>query len=118
MGRRLTNDEFIKRVINGNIGFINGNYDIIGKYVNRRTPVQCQCNIHNCIWDALPDQLYDGRTCPKCYDDRYILNQNNRMKTFGDRPNLWETHPEVAKLLRYSLVNNLPNKMINMQEVA
>jgi hypothetical protein len=99
MGRKLTHDEFIKRVTDCNIGFANGNYSIIGKYINKRTHLQCLCNIHNRLWSALPEQLYGGITCPQCNDSRYTSN-NHRQKTFGNRPNLWETHPEIAKLLK------------------
>ncbi|MBQ8722640.1 MAG: hypothetical protein IJY67_10955 [Paludibacteraceae bacterium] len=93
--KRLTHDEFINKLSCKNQYFINGALEIIGQYVNRRTQIQCKCNIHNYIWNEFPEKLYSGHSCPEC-DGR----QFSDIKIFGDKPNLWTTRPDIAQLLK------------------
>lgn len=100
--RRLTQEEFLTKLKCNNQYFNNGDCEVVGEYVNRRTEVQCWCNIHNLMWSELPENLYRGYRCPKC-DSRKCcdeLNANSSTKTFGNRLDLWTTHPHIAKLLK------------------
>lgn len=91
----LTHDEFIERLAMKNRHFANHTFDVVGKYVNQKTPIQCKCNIHNCLWDESPAYLFRNRSCPEC-GNRYYSD----IKIFGDKSNLWITHPDVARLLK------------------
>lgn len=91
---KLTQEEFIRRLKKANRYYANGNF-VVGKYINKRTMVQCECIIHNYIWSEFPEKLYAGRGCPLC-NNKKIRSAG----TFGGRPCLWDTHPELAKLLK------------------
>ena len=49
--------------------------DLIGEYINRYTPIECRCNIHNITFMANPRTLLynKGTGCPKC---RQSLGEN------------------------------------------
>lgn len=100
--RKLTQEEFLIRVGSKNSYFKDGICNVVGEYINRRTTVLCRCNIHNLTWDEFPENLYRGYRCPKC-DDRKCndkLCDDIATKTFGNRLDLWTTHPRVAQLLK------------------
>ena len=93
--RKLTHDEFIKKISLKNQHFVDGTIEVIGEYINRRTKVQCKCIIHDVVWDEFPEKLYKNCSCPQC-DGRYLSD----IKLFGDKPNLWISRPDVAALLK------------------
>ena len=60
--------------------------EIIGKYKNNSTPIECQCKICGYKWEVTPNKLTQGRGCPLCCSlkmssgERYItkiLQDNN-----------------------------------------
>ena len=53
------------------------NTKIIGKYVNSRTKIKCECLIDGHIWNAAPSNLLAGCGCPKCKSSKgEILIEN------------------------------------------
>ena len=98
--KKLTHDEFINRLSITNQHFINGDFEVIGVYINIRTPVLCKCKIHDYTWEEVPEKLYLGRSCPKCDNRKCCEDNDNGVQTFGNRLDLWTTHPQVAKLLK------------------
>lgn len=61
MSRKKTQDEFVQEIQS-----INPNIEIIGKYVNSNTKIQCRCLIDGHVWSAVPFSLIKGIGCPKC----------------------------------------------------
>lgn len=67
MGKALTQEEVKSRI---KLGFTQ-NVELIGNYINRRTPVQLHCLDCDYTWDAKPQSfLYTNKTsqhfCPNC----------------------------------------------------
>lgn len=55
------NDEFISQLKN-----INNYIDVLEKYKNSKTKVQCRCRICGYVWNAIPTKLLSGNGCPNC----------------------------------------------------
>ena len=81
MAKKLTNEEFKKRVWEKNEHVRNGELEIRGGYVNYDTPIASYCNIHDIAWDARPKSLLLGRNCRKC---GYIKNGQARAMTYEE----------------------------------
>jgi hypothetical protein len=45
---------------------INPNVNIIEKYINSKTKINCHCNICGNEWKAAPNNLLNGHGCPSC----------------------------------------------------
>lgn len=48
------------------IKMVNPNIEVLGEYVNSKTPILCRCKIDNYQWNPTPNALLSGRGCPKC----------------------------------------------------
>jgi hypothetical protein len=93
--RKLTHEQFIQRLEHTNQYYANGDFIVIGEYINKRTKVKCQCICHHYIWSEFPEKLYFGATCPLCRN-----KSRPDIETFRGKPSLWDTHPHIAKLLK------------------
>lgn len=49
MGKKLTKEEFIAKVILKNEHVRNGDVEICGEFINTSERIECLCNIHNII---------------------------------------------------------------------
>ena len=70
MGKKLTHEEFIARVIEKNEHVRNGEIEILGLYKGKDKPIRCHCVSHDIIWDPRPDTLYKGSGCPTCKSEK------------------------------------------------
>ena len=61
MGKRKTNDEFLKE-----LSVINPNIDVIDEYVTNNIKLKCRCKIDGYEWFGLPTNLLRGEGCSKC----------------------------------------------------
>ena len=61
MAKRRTHEEFIELVND-----INPNIEIIGKYVNAKTKIECKCKKCGHKWSPRPHHLLEGYGCPNC----------------------------------------------------
>lgn len=61
MSKRRTHEEFIAEM-----NIVNPNIKIVGRFVNMRTKIICQCKTDGYEWNATPDNLLRGHGCPKC----------------------------------------------------
>lgn len=61
--RKLSHEEFCQRVkeVHGD------EYDVLGRYVNRRTKITVRHNKCGTIWDVSPWPFTKGHGCPKCF---------------------------------------------------
>ncbi len=75
--RKKTNDQFISELRS-----INSNIQILGNYINSKTPVECKCLICGYIWNASPCNLLSGKGCPKCAH-RVQLSQEQFVEQVG-----------------------------------
>lgn len=67
--KKRTHQEFVDLLM-----FINQNIKILGKYIDSKTKVECNCLVCNNTWKATPSNLLKGQGCPSC-------NIKNRTKT-------------------------------------
>lgn len=84
MPRKLTHEEFVRRVENTHDG-----YTVRGQYINCSHKVSIECDKGH-IWDANPKSLWNGTGCPYCAGQRAIIGETD----------LWTTRPDVARLLK------------------
>jgi preprotein translocase subunit Sss1 len=61
MTRKLTNDEYLKRVKN-----INPNLIVLESYIAAQIKIKHQCKICDNIWHVWPDAILHGQGCPLC----------------------------------------------------
>ena len=54
-------EEYIKKV-----NIINQNIEVVGKYINTKTKIKHKCKIDGYEWYATPNDILQGRGCPKC----------------------------------------------------
>lgn len=66
MGKKLTKEEFIAKVILKNEHVRNRNVEIRGEYVNSQTLIECYCNKHDVTWNPIAASLYKGIGCREC----------------------------------------------------
>lgn len=57
----ISHDEYV-RILH----IKNPNIEVVGIYVNARTPVLHRCKIDNYEWMPIPDKVLSGQGCPKC----------------------------------------------------
>ena len=61
-----THEEYVKEVAN-----INSNIEVLGIYINAKTPIKHHCLKHNIYWDAIPDNILKGMGCVECGKEKY-----------------------------------------------
>lgn len=60
------NLKFTDEQIREEVAKINNSIEIVGKYVNQRTKIQCKCKICGFLWNTTPDSLLHKHGCPNC----------------------------------------------------
>ena len=93
--KRLTNEEFIRRV-----SFANSDVEILDEYINCKTKVHCRCKICEYMWYGLPSNLLRGVGCKKCSDKRLEKTKKNSHERFIDK--LKSVNPNVEILSQYN----------------
>ena len=64
MAKKKTHEEYVAEVKQ-----INPNIEVVGIYVNAKTPIDHFCLTHNIKWIARPDNILQGKGCPECAKD-------------------------------------------------
>lgn len=59
--RAKTQDEYVKEV-----NKINPHIEVIGEYINAKTPIMHHCLKHNVYWSTMPESILNGSGCPTC----------------------------------------------------
>ena len=77
--QRITQKEFEKRV--EKLG--NGNFTVLGKYKNNRTPTLMRHEVCGHEWKVKPKRFFEGTRCPYCFR----INQRLTQKEFENRVN-------------------------------
>lgn len=92
--KKLTREEFLDRVLQKNKHYANGEFDIIGEYINYHKPIACYCERHNLFWDPTPASLCDGWGCPNCGTESTANHRRLSHEKFVDK--LLETNKYYA----------------------
>lgn len=69
--RLKSHEQYIKE-----IAVANPDVDVVGTYVDAKTPIDHYCNKHNVIWNALPGNVLKGCGCPDCCKEK--IGEKNR----------------------------------------
>lgn len=89
MGKKLTNEEFIRRVMEKNEHVRNGEIEIRGNLVNTSERIECYCTKHNVTWNPIADSLYKGIGCRECakegISEKNSKSHDNFVKELYDR---------------------------------
>lgn len=88
---RLTQEEFVKRV-KKKIPSI----QIIGKYYNNSTKIECYCEKHDYTWMADPKVLLDGSGCKKCGIEKAALSRTCTQDEFKNKLKSVSSNIEVV----------------------
>lgn len=73
LSKLISEDDYIEE-----LGIKNHNVELVGKYIDRTTPVEHKCLIHNAIWSPRPYNVLYGMGCPQCLKERI---SKSRLKT-------------------------------------
>lgn len=79
---KMNHEEFIER-----LSIINPDIEVLGTYVNSKTPILCRCKIDGNEWEGIPSALLAGRKCMVCagkikktheqfLEELYLVNPN------------------------------------------
>ena len=88
-GKEKSNTERFKQEMKE----INNDIEILGKYVNRNTKIECKCKIDGYEWSATPNNLLNNHGCPKCAgkvrkNTEYFINElkeiNSDIEVLGE----------------------------------
>ena len=80
MPRKLTHEEFMEKFYEKNKNA--ENIEILGEYKGNKTKIKCKCKIDSYEWEARPDVLLNGHSCPKCAGKMKLTHEEfvDRMK--------------------------------------
>lgn len=63
MARTMWNTETFKEKV---IELENGDYEVLGEYVNARTKLEMKHIPCDTVYSVVPDKFLNGRRCPQC----------------------------------------------------
>ena len=63
--RCKTHEEYIREVKK-----VNPNIDVVGQYVDAKTPIEHYCNKHSISWRSYPDNILRGIGCKECGNEK------------------------------------------------
>ena len=87
MGRKITNEEFIKRLTD-----LNNGIEAIQEYVGSNVKIKFKCRFGH-TWDAIPNNIISRKSgCPYCSGNIITIGEND----------MWSVRPDVATLLKDS----------------
>jgi hypothetical protein len=75
MGKRKTNEEFLREVYERNEYVRRGEIEILGDYIGIGEPIQCRCNIHDTIWYPIAGNIRNGSRCRRCADESNAIRR-------------------------------------------
>lgn len=61
MPKRKTHEKFIEEM-----KIKQPNIEVLDKYIDSKTKIKCKCKVDNHIWYTRPNDLLQGKGCPKC----------------------------------------------------
>lgn len=64
------------------VNALNSNIEVVGKYINAKTPILHMCKVCNNYWTATPHNILSGTGCPSCnesHGERTVKNYLTNM---------------------------------------
>ncbi len=78
---------------------INNKIEVIGKYTNARTKIECLCLIDGNTWSSTPDSLLKGHGCKICGNKRSSIKQMKNRNDFERE--FYAVHSELKIISKY-----------------
>lgn len=66
------------------IAKVNQNVEVIGNIVNDKTKVSCRCKVCGHVWSTTPNDLKNGRGCPKCAKRGFLSHEHGKLYIMVD----------------------------------
>ena len=63
---RKTHKQFIEEITASNPHYSNGEFEMVGEYVNAKSKIRCKCLKCGGYFERRPDHLRHGKGCPEC----------------------------------------------------
>jgi len=75
MAKPYTTDTFLKELFEKNSHYRNGEFKVIGQYIDSKSKIECECPVHG-VWNTTTpnDLLSKNRSCPKCGKEKRAKN--------------------------------------------
>ena len=100
MGKQLTHEEFMQKVIETNEHVRCGDIEVLGIYTKSSDKIECICHKHNVVWHPYADSLYKGIGCRKCGAEKTSRFQRKTHKEFTEE--LHELDDSITVLSTYT----------------
>ena len=94
MSKKKTHEEYIIE-----LAIKNQNIEIIGKYIDAKTPIIHKCKIHDVEWMARPDNILQGKGCPECAKKNRIKNKRMTHEEYVSQ--LFVKNPTIEVIGKY-----------------
>lgn len=93
---KLSKDEFLEKLLEKNSHYQNGEFKVVGDYINAVTPIVCECPIHG-VWETRPSHLLSRSTgCPEC-GKKAISRANYKAVLCVDTGTVYNSIKEAAE---------------------
>lgn len=66
------------------IAKVNPYVEVIGNIVNNKTKVSCRCKVCDHVWSVTPNDLKNGRCCPKCAKYGFLSHDHGKLYIMAD----------------------------------
>lgn len=86
--------EYVKEV-----SMANPDIEVLGKYINAKTPILHRCKRHNIKWNATPSNILRGNGCNKCLKEKISYKNGKTHEQFIEE--LKNTNPFIIVLGTY-----------------
>lgn len=81
--RRKTHEEYVAEVSE-----INSNIEVVGKYINTKTPILHKCKLDGYEWLTTPNTILSGCGCPKCFGNARKTHEEYIIELSIKNPNI------------------------------
>ena len=94
LNRYRSHEDFQREIFN-----INPNINILNKFENTDSHIQCQCKICGHVWENSASNLLHGQGCKICASRKLAQNQRHNQAWFDEQ--MLNIHPNIETLTPY-----------------
>lgn len=93
---------------------VNPDIEVLGKYINARTPILHRCLIHDIEWEAIPSNILNGSGCSECKKEKFRQSNLKTHEEYVEDVSRIAPHIEVIEeyvdshtnILHYCKIHN------------
>lgn len=98
MSKKKSHEEYVEELKN-----INSDIEVVGTYIDNKTPILHHCKIHDIEWYARPYNILSGKSCMLCKSDK--IKSSKRMSECEYVERLSVSNPSVELIGKYINAN-------------